>query len=506
MKPTSSLMKRTATGLLAVGILTAAGTGAYLATPWNSAKAANDQTATTPLMAPVSFSSIAEKVTPAVVNIATTIKSSPAMSGIEMQGMQGGMQGNTPFDEFFRRFFGPGQPMPGQPGQPEMHALGSGFVISADGYVVTNNHVVENATEISVITNDGTHHPAKLIGTDPKTDLALLKIDSDGHMPYVEFGNSDAAKVGDWVMAVGNPFGLGGTITAGIISARGRDLQSGPYDDFIQIDAPINKGNSGGPTFNLSGQVIGINTAIYSPNGGSVGIGFAIPSNLAKTIVAELRTDGKVSRGWLGVQIQQVTPDIAEGLGMKDPAGALVVAITPDSPAEAAGLKPGDVIVRFDKQAIDSLHDLPRLVAGEKNGTHVRLIVLRDGSEKMLPVTIGKMPGEAKVAAADTGEAGSKQNLGMSTLALSSETRQQFQIPDSVTGVLVTGVRDESAAAKAGIQPGDIIERVGSTEVVTPSDIDSAVSDARHQDRKSVLAMINRRGSERFVALPLEKA
>ena len=334
---------------------------------------------------PSSFSELVEQVKPAVVNISTTGRSNARPGTGRRQHQMPEFPQGSPFDEYFRHFFkgNPGLPGGGQ-AEREFRAVGSGFIISADGYVVTNNHVIEHADEIEVITHDGTRYPAAVKGRDPKTDLALLKVETDEPLPYVEFGNSDVAKVGVWVVAVGNPFGLGGTVTAGIISARGRDIQSGPFDDFLQIDAPINRGNSGGPLFDTRGRVIGINTAIYSPSGGNVGIGFAIPSTMARDIIAELETQGSVARGWLGVQIQPVTKEVAESLGLTEQQGALVVSVVPDSPADRAGLQPGDVIVRMNGEALDDFKDLPKLVARAEAGRDSTLDVQRRGKLRQL--------------------------------------------------------------------------------------------------------------------------
>ena len=294
-------------------------------------------------------------------------------------------------------------------------ALGSGFIVDPSGYVVTNSHVIGDAGKVEVTLQDNSKYTAKIVGRDPKTDIAVLKIKADKPLPYVTFGDSSAAQVGDWVMAVGNPFGLGGTVTTGIISARGRDIHSGPFDDFLQIDAPINRGNSGGPTFNLEGQVIGINTAIYSPNGGSVGIGFAVPSNVAKTVVAQLEEHGKVSRGWLGVQIQEVTPAIAASLGLHGEQGALVAVVTPDSPGAKAGLKQGDVILSFNGNEVDHLRDLPRLVAATAPDTNATMTVWRNGQTVQLQATVGELANNEQVASATGGRRRSNRRAGGST-------------------------------------------------------------------------------------------
>ncbi|WP_316980428.1 DegQ family serine endoprotease [Shumkonia mesophila] len=457
-------------------------------------------------LAPMSFRTLAQQVTPAVVNIATTIKGGvPAMMDGEGASPFPDLPPGSPFEEFFKRFMPPGQQF-GQPGQPERHALGSGFIISPDGYIVTNNHVVDGASEVAVTLPDQRQLKAEPVGVDPKTDLALLKVKADAPLPYVPWGDSDTAATGDWVMAVGNPFGLGGTVTAGIVSARGRDLHAGPYDNFIQIDAPINRGNSGGPTFNMEGQVVGINSAIYSPNGGSVGIGFAIPSNLARSVIEQLRQHGKVERGWIGVQVQAVTPEIAKGLGLDAAKGALVVVVSPDSPAAKAGLKSGDVILKVAGDPINDMRELPRLVAAKPKGTDARFVVWRDGKEKTFAVTVAPMPAEQTVAAADDGPAAAEPTLGMTLTAIEPPVRQRLGIPEDIKGVLVTGVRGDSPAASAGINPGDIIEKVGPSTVDTPEDVAATLKAARAEKRSSVLMMVNHGGQKRFVALDIGTA
>jgi len=347
-----------------------------------------------------SLNPLVARVSPAVVNISAQISgetAAPADRSAEERDQTG-----SPFDELLRRFFeNRGMPQAGR----EAMALGSGFIIDPSGYIVTNNHVAGNSAKITVILQDNSRHPAKVIGRDEKTDLALLKIDAKEKLPFVTWGDSGEAKVGDWVMAVGNPFGLGGTVTAGIISAVGRDINEGPYDDFLQIDAPINRGNSGGPTFNLSGEVIGINTAIYSPSGGSVGIGFAVPSNTAKTVIEQLRDKGQVTRGWLGVAIQGITPTIAKSLGLDpdQPTGALVASVTPNSPAAKAGIKQGDVIAAAGGRPIRNVHDLPRLVAATPPGQKLDLTIRRDGKESTLAAAVGTMPEQQHQVAAAQG-------------------------------------------------------------------------------------------------------
>ncbi len=395
--------------------------------------------------------------------------------------------------------------MPG--GQAHRIALGSGFIIDPSGYVVTNSHVVGDASKVEVTLQDDSKYPAKIIGRDPKTDIALLKIKADKPLPYVTFGDSSKAQVGDWVMAVGNPFGLGGTVTTGIISARGRDIHSGPFDDFLQIDAPINRGNSGGPTFNLDGQVIGINTAIYSPNGGSVGIGFAVPSNLAKTVVAQLEEHGKVSRGWLGVQIQEVTPAIAASLGLQGEHGALVAVVTPDSPGAKAGLKQGDVILAFNGNEVTHLRDLPRLVAETAPDTAAKMKVWRNGQTKELQATLGELPNNEQVATATNGqeqdESAHADALGMHLAPLTSQLRRELHTGKDVQGVVITRVDPGSAAAEVGLSEGDVVVAIDQQPVKTPEEAAAKLKEAAASPKKSALLLLNRRGVTQYVGVNL---
>ncbi len=443
------------------------------------------------------FADLIETNRPAVVNIRTAF--TVAANRPQMRSPHGSMQG-TPFDEFFRRFF---EQMPQSPDGGRGHGVGqgSGFLISPDGHIVTNNHVIENATEISVITNAGDTYVAKLIGADPRTDLALLKIDADEALPYVEFGDSDSARTGDWVVAIGNPFGLGGSATAGIISARGRDLRAGPYDDFIQIDAPINRGNSGGPVFNTDGEVIGVNTMIYSPNGGNVGIGFAIPAAQATEVIADLRENGSVQRGWLGVQIQGVSDEIAASLALEESRGALVVDVQDGSPAAKAQLKSGDVIVDFDGEDIDTVRDLTRRVAKTRADEKVEVGVWRDGKRREIDVRIGALEAEPEQVArnAETGHG----KLGLELSPLTPDARRQFRIPDTIEGALVVGVDPRGPAAQEGVRPGDVISMVGQQPVATPGDVRKQLDRAVDNDRDHVLFRIERNGGARFVAMKL---
>jgi len=457
-----------------------------------------------PNLAPMhpGFSALVKAVKPAVVNV--------SISG-HMEGAQGPMfrfPEGSPFEEFFQQYFGqrgpfgPGQSFQGEEAPaPEFQAVGSGFIISPDGLVVTNNHVIDHADKIDVVLQDGKRYSATVKGRDEKTDIALLKVETDENLPYVQFGNSDQAEVGDWVVAVGNPFGLGGTVTAGILSARGRDIQAGPFDDFLQVDAPINRGNSGGPLFDSEGRVIGINTAIYSPSGGSVGIGFAIPSELAMTIVDQLKESGTVERGWLGVEYQPVTEAVAASLGLDGTHGALVASVVEGGPAEKAGVKMGDVILSLDGKPLEDPKDLPRLVAETKAGSDVEMMVLRNGKQKKLDVEIGRSDAEAELAAVP---ASMKEpaKLGVQLSALTPEVRQRYGLQES-SGVLVTDVQRGSPASKAGIRPGQIITMVGQTAVTSPKDVVREVEKAAGEGRPSVLLMVEQGGARQFVAVEL---
>ncbi|WP_372398629.1 DegQ family serine endoprotease [Azospirillum sp. HJ39] len=483
---------------------------------WAASQAQNGSPAVTMVQdAPASFADLAAKVSPAVVNIAATQEAKPeqrAQRGPAVPGFPPG----SPFEEFFRQFQdqlgrngGPGGDQDDQDQAPRGNktgALGSGFIIDPAGFVVTNNHVIDGASEITVTLQDGTAMPAKLIGRDAKTDIALLKVNSDKPLPAVDWADSAKTRVGDWVMAVGNPFGLGGTVTKGIVSARGRDIHSGPYDDYFQLDAAINRGNSGGPTFDLGGRVIGINTAIYSPNGGSVGIGFAIPSNLAKEVVAQLKESGKVERGWLGVKIQEVTPDIADSVGLPQAKGALVADVTADSPAQRAGLHQGDVVLSYAGKPVDTLRDLTRGVAETKAGDTVELKVLREGREKTVAVRIDRLSEEQQVAAAETGNAPAGQAevapvKGLKLAPLDPAARKRLGIGEDVHGVVVTGL---TANVDVPIRPGDVIERIGDSVVKSPADVRHHVAEAEKAGQKALLMLINRQGNESFVALKLK--
>ena len=462
---------------------------------------------------PVSFADIIEKVSPAVVNIRVTAGDSATPARMDPRGFRG----PEDMPEFFRRFFGDefgkrfgdefGKRFGGdhgrRSGQHQAQGMGSGFIIDKAGYIVTNDHVVRGAEKILVTLKDKEQYEATLIGRDRKTDLALIKIEADRNLPFVAFGDSGAARVGDWVVAVGNPFGLDHTVTAGIISARGRAIGNGPYDDFLQIDAPINKGNSGGPAFNLRGEVIGVNTAIFSPTGGSVGIGFAIPASLAQEVIADLKDDGRVERGWLGVNIQAVNKDMAASLSLDKARGAIVSRVIPDSPAADAGLEQGDVILAVGKRPVRALRDLPRLIAGIEGGKSAKLTVWRDGKEKTVRVRIGRMPDSVRLGGDAEAEA---EVQGMRLSSLDPTVRRAYGIGDDIAGVVVTGVAADSWVAKKGLTTGDVIASVGNAQVSSPADVAARIKQARRQRQKAVLLLINREAEERFVALPLKAA
>ena len=461
---------------------------------------------------PQSFADLTERLRPAVVNISTTQQ-------VKQQRPQRGPQGpqvppGSPFEDFFKDFFDRNQPGGGNRGPRRAHSLGSGFIIDPAGVVVTNNHVIAEADEIKVILQDDREYPAKLLGRDQKTDIAVLKIDAKGlNLPHVKFGNSDVARVGDWVVAIGNPFGLGGTVTAGIISARGRDIGQGPYDDFIQTDASINRGNSGGPLFNLNGEVIGINTAIFSQSGGSVGIGFAVSSRLAQPVIAQLREFGRTRRGWLGVHIQTVTDEIAESLGLAKASGALVSDVTKDGPAEAAGLKKGDIILSFNDREVDTMRKLPRIVAETPIGKAVPVTVWREGRKVSVQAKIGELEAAEKNQLALAKAApnrprpstGRLNDLGLDLSVVTDSLRQQYTLGKDIKGVVVTDLDSDGVAAVKGLRPGDVIVEVNQNEVATPDDVIQNVEQVRKRGMKSVLMLVSRRGEMQFVALRLKK-
>jgi serine protease Do len=451
---------------------------------------------------PVGFADIVAKVKPAVMSVRVKMDVGPQSSTF---GDEDPFGPSSPFRFFFRRF-GRGNPVPGMRGQFPRHQFatgqGSGFFISADGYAVTNNHVVDKAESVEVTTDDGKTHTAKVIGTDPRTDLALIKVEGS-NFPFVQLADQ-TPRIGDWVIAVGNPFGLGGTVTAGIVSARGRDIGAGPYDDFIQIDAPVNKGNSGGPAFDVDGQVIGVNTAIFSPSGGSVGIAFAIPAETVKSVVGQLRDRGKVTRGWIGVQIQPVTADIADSLGMKDAHGALVAEPQPNSPAAKAGIKSGDVIVSLDDRPIPDARTLARRISSMAPGTAVKIGVFRNGKEEQLSMTLGELPKEVK-ARASTHDNNDQQGTNIPRLGLSLAPAANVSGAGS-DGVVVTNVDPDGAAAAHGFKTGDVILDVGGQTVKAPADVRRAMNDAREGGKHTVLMRVKSEQGTHYVAVPLGKA
>lgn len=462
--------------------------------------------------APESFAELADRLLPAVVNISTT----QVIENHVPQEMPQFPPG-SPFEDFFKEFFDRNQPN-GQPGgQPNGRSqkrratsLGSGFIIdyksNGDTFIITNNHVVQDADEVTAILQDGTRLEAEIVGRDAKTDLAVLKVKSHKKLASVGFGSSDIARVGDWVLAIGNPFGLGGTVTAGIISARGRNINAGPYDNFIQTDASINRGNSGGPMFNMKGEVIGINTAIFSPSGGSVGIGFAIPSDAAKVIIDQLINSGQVSRGWLGVNIQEVTDPIAEALNMKKAIGALVSNVSDGSPAEKGGIKPRDVIIEFDGKEVSKMRNLPRMVAATAVNKKVKLKVWRDGKEKSLSLKIGKL--EEKIVEAMVKDKGKDTHvgeinvskLGLTLSALTPDLAERFNIPSETKGVVVVNVDPDGSGAEERIHPGDIIHEVNQQKVSTPKDVNKIVNSAASNKKKTVLLLVEGQSGFRFIA------
>ena len=449
---------------------------------------------------PTGFADIVEKVKPAVISVRVKLDEGPQTSSDEGLPFPPG----SPFDRFFRQFGAPNMPnMPNTPnGRHSVTGQGSGFFISADGYAVTNNHVVDKAKTVEVTTDDGKSYTAKVIGSDPKTDLALIKIDGRGDFPYVKFADA-TPRVGDWVLAVGNPFGLGGTVTAGIVSARGRDIGAGPYDDFIQIDAPVNKGNSGGPSFDVNGNVIGVNTAIFSPSGGSVGIGFAIPSDTVKTVIAQLEQSGKVTRGWIGVQIQQVTPDIAESLGLKNAEGALVAEPQADSPAAKAAIQSGDVITAVDGQPVKNARELARKISSMAPGTSVKLGIWRKGEEKQLTLTLGELSNTRQARAKTEPDETNPGNVGRLGLSLAPAANVAGA---GSTGVVVTQVDPDGPAAERGLRTGDVILDVGGKAVSTPSEVRNALQEAHRQGKHTILMRVKSGDQTKFVALPVGSA
>ena len=456
------------------------------------------------------FADLSEKLLPSVVNISTTqeTRRGPERFPPFMFNLPPG----SPFEDFFQEFnrnFG------GESPKPKAHSLGSGFIIDSEGYVVTNHHVIANATEIKVIMQDNSEFEAEVVGRDEKTDIALLKIDSDEAWPAVSFGDSDKTRVGDWVLAIGNPFGLGGTVTAGIISARARDINAGPYDDFLQTDAPINSGNSGGPLFNLDGEVIGINTAIFSPHpsGGSVGIGFAVPSKLAQNVVDQLKKLGHIQRGWLGVRIQSVTPEIAESLRLDDVTGTLISEVEKGQPAERSGIRAGDIILEFNEQTIDGPRKLQRVVAETKVNTEVDVTIWRDGARKAITVEVGNLEKHEKAnlrkkrlpqSNEDDDENIVIDDVGIELAPLSQELRQRYRIAADVNGAVIVNIKRQSPAAKAGLNIGNVIVGIGQSTVRGPKDIEKHIDRIVKQDKKVVLFLVRFGETNRYLALKLD--
>ena len=437
------------------------------------------------------FVDIAKTTMPAVVNISTTQKVSrrPRRRQMPMPGPNP-FGGDDPFEEFFRKFFGD------RPPPRQQRSLGSGFIISKDGYIVTNQHVIGDAEKITVRLSDEHELEAEVIGSDVKTDIALIKIDSKEPLSEISLGTSSDLQIGDWVMAIGNPFGLEQTVTAGIVSAKGRVIGAGPYDDFIQTDASINPGNSGGPLLNLQGEVVGINSAIFSQGGGNIGIGFAIPIDMAKSIITQLRDSGKVTRGWLGVAIQTVTAELAKSFDLDEPMGALVAEVTEGGPAEKAGIARGDIITHFKGAKVPKSHDLPAMVAQSPVGEKVKVTILRGGQEKTIPVTLGELPDQIAQAG---GREESEASWGMTVANISDEHIQRYRLPDDQKGIVVTEVEPGSPAEAAGIRPGDVVEEVNRQAVSSVSDFTSAVK--KVEDAETLLLLARRGNFTSFFAL-----
>ena len=452
---------------------------------------------------PVGFADIVEKVKPAVISVRVKMNASPQVMNFGSENSP--FQQGSPMERFFRRFGLPDGTTPNEPRTPGgrnfVTGQGSGFFISADGYAVTNNHVVEKAESVEVTTDDGKTHTAKVIGTDPKTDIALIKVEGGSNFPFVPLGEK-SPRVGDWVLAVGNPFGLGGTVTAGIVSARGRDIGAGPYDDFIQIDAPVNKGNSGGPTFDVDGNVIGVNTAIYSPSGGSVGIAFAIPSDTVKSVVSQLKDRGSVTRGWIGVQIQPVNVDIADSLGLKKAQGALVAEPQPDGPAVKAGVQSGDVITSVNGQEIKDARELAKRISSLPPGSNVKLGIVSKGSEKTVNVTLGELPREQREARATPGDREDSNGTDVPKLGLSLAPASKVAGTGS-EGVVVTQVDPDGPAASQGFKNGDVILDVAGQRVTTPEQVRKAFADARTGSKRTILLRVKSGDNTRFFAVPV---
>ncbi|WP_422377356.1 DegQ family serine endoprotease [Roseibium sp.] len=493
MAPKMMRRRMTRVAAAAAGILLG---GMALVQPVNTAHA----------QGPVSVADLAENLADAVVNISTA-QTVQGRRSVPMPQVPDG----SPFQEFFEEFFNRQNRDDDQPRR--VQSLGSGFVIDGtEGIIITNNHVIEGADEITANFNDGTKLRAEIIGTDEKTDIAVLKVEPETPLKAVDFGNSDTIRVGDWVMAIGNPFGLGGTVTVGIVSARNRDINSGPYDNFIQTDASINRGNSGGPLFDMQGNVVGINTAIISPSGGSIGIGFAIPAKTAMRVIDQLREFGETRRGWLGVRIQEVTDEIADSLAMEEAMGALVAGVTEDGPAAKAEIEPGDVIIKFDGKEVEAMRELPRMVAETAIGKEVEVVVLRKGEEVTISVTLERLQENEVTEASATTEdepadkpAEKSEVLGMMLAELDDALREQFSIEEDVSGVVVTEVLSGSSAEEKRVMAGDVIKEVAQEPVATPADVEAQIKKLKEDGRRSALLLLsNPTGDVRFVPVRIE--
>ncbi len=453
---------------------------------------------------PESFAALAEKALPAVVNISTR-QTVEARRAPDLPQFPPG----SPFDEFFRKFFGDPDERGGRPPR-RTTSLGSGFIIDPSGIIVTNNHVIEEADEIQIRFHDDSELKAEVVGRDPKTDLAVLRVEADGPLPYLEFGDSNETRVGDWVIAIGNPFGFSGTVTAGIVSARKRDIRAGPYDDFIQTDAAINKGNSGGPMLNLAGEVVGVNTAITSPSGGSVGIGFAVPASLAAPVIDQLRRFRETRRGWLGVRIQSVTDEIAAAFeGFGEARGALVAAVMPDSPAEKGGIKAGDIVLSFDGKQVERMRALPRIVSDAEVGAAAPVQVWRNGKVERLEVVVGRLEENdpASVSAAGETKEHAVESLGLVVAKPNDELRKEYELDEETLergGVVIVGVAPGSDAEEKGLEAGDLILEADQTSVGSANELEERIAALRDAGRSSVLLLMNRGGDDRFVAVQLK--
>jgi serine protease Do len=492
-----ALMASVVTGLCIAGNGFSSSPGGFIFGTAAHAQAGN---AVSGVAQPTGFADMVDRVKPSVISIKVTMKEKVVDADSKTDDGS-----DSPMERFFRRFGGPeGVPQnPGREGRHgEMMGQGSGFLISSDGYAVTNNHVVDGADKVEVTTDAGKTYTAKVIGTDPRTDIALIKVEGGSDFPFVKLSEGKA-RIGDWVLAVGNPFGLGGTVTAGIVSANGRDIGSGPYDDYIQIDAPVNKGNSGGPSFNMQGEVVGVNTAIYSPSGGSVGIAFSIPASTVKTVIAQLKDKGSVSRGWIGVQIQPVSQDIADSLGLKKAEGALVADPQKDGPAAKAGVEAGDVITAVNGQTIKDARELARVISGIAPGTPAKLDVLHQGNTKFVNLTLGQLP-NAKEAKADVETDGKGSTYGTDVPRLGLTVAPAGKVDGGgKEGVVVTKVEPKSAAADRGLKKGDVILEVAGKSVSNPDDVSAALDAARTDKKSSVLMRLRSGDASHYVAVPI---